>query len=43
MELGNGFWCTAAQICPAQNLSTDMISQSFKSAPRALHQEARLK
>jgi hypothetical protein len=26
MELGNGFWCTAAQVCPAQNLTINVIS-----------------
>jgi hypothetical protein len=26
MELGNGFSCTAAQVCPAQNLTTNVIS-----------------
>ncbi len=30
MELGNGFSCTTAQVCPAQNLTTNVISgQSF--------------
>ncbi len=26
MEFGNGFSCTAAQVCPAQNLTINVIS-----------------
>jgi hypothetical protein len=29
MELGNGFSCTAAQVCPAQNLTTNLYNVGY--------------